>query len=95
MAVAGTTPTALVSIGPAKMILDDTTLDLDALTSWVADNHATGHPVAAHAVTDSQLCGQHRRPAGCQGAPPGDRIEHAAVVPDDCIGDPPISESQW
>ncbi|HNM85710.1 MAG: amidohydrolase family protein [Mycobacterium sp.] len=86
MAVAGTTPTALVSIGPAKMILDDTTLDLDALTSWVADNHATGHPVAVHAVTDSQLVVSIAalRDAGVL---PGDRIEHAAVVPDDCIGD--------
>ncbi len=86
MAVAGTRPTALVGTGPAKMILDDTTLDLDALTRWVTDNHAAGHPVAVHAVTDSQLVVSIAalREAGVL---PGDRIEHAAVVPRDCIGD--------
>ena len=49
MAIAGTRPTTEVSIGPAKMILDDTALDLDALCRWIADNHAAGHPVAVHA----------------------------------------------
>ena len=86
MAVAGTAPTAEVSVGPAKIILDDTTLDLDALCRWIADNHAADHPVAVHAVTDSQLVVTIAalREAGGH---PGDRIEHAAVVPDDCIAD--------
>ncbi len=86
MAVAGTRPTTEVSIGPAKIILDDTALDLEALCRWIADNHAAGHPVAVHAVTDSQLVVTIAalREAGGH---PGDRIEHAAVVPDDCIGD--------
>lgn len=86
MADAGTKPTTLVGVGPAKLILDDTTLDLGALTRWVADNHAAGHPVAVHAVTDSQLvvCIAALRDAGVL---PGDRIEHAAVVPGDCVGD--------
>ena len=86
MAVAGTRPTAEVSVGPAKIILDDTTLDLDALRRWVAGNHAAGQPVAVHAVTDSQLVVTIAalREAGGH---PGDRIEHAAVVPDDCIAD--------
>jgi predicted amidohydrolase YtcJ len=83
MATVGTCGTPYVSIGPAKTILDDVTLDLDALCGWITDNHRRGHPVAVHAVTDSQLvvtmaalreAGVHR----------GDRIEHAAVVPPDC-----------
>lgn len=86
MAVPGTTATAEVGIGPAKLILDDTTLDFDAVCRWVADAHTAGQPVAVHAVTDSQLVvtlaalrevGVHR----------GDRIEHGAVVPGDCIDD--------
>ncbi len=86
MAVAGTAPTAEVSVGPAKIILDDTTLDLDALCRWTADNHAADHPVAVHAVTDSQLVVTVAalRETGVH---PGDRIEHAAVVPDACIAD--------
>ena len=86
MAVAGTRPTEAVSVGPAKIILDDTTLDLDVLCRWVAENHAADHPVAVHAVTDSQLVVTIAalREAGGH---PGDRIEHAAVVPDDCIAD--------
>jgi len=86
MAVAGTRPTAQVGIGPAKIILDDPTLDLNALCQWIVDNHARRHPVAVHAVTDSQLVVTIAalREAGVL---PGDRIEHAAVVPDDCIAD--------
>jgi predicted amidohydrolase YtcJ len=83
MAVAGTEPTGQVSIGPAKMILDDTTLDLDALCGWIMDSHDRDHPVAIHAVTDSQLVVTMAalRQAGVH---PGDRIEHAAVVPPNC-----------
>ncbi len=84
MAVAGTSPSDLVSIGPAKMILDDPALDLDALTEWVTSNHAAGHPVAVHAVTDAQLVVTLAALATA-GVLPGDRVEHAAVVPTDCI----------
>lgn len=84
MAVAGTSPSDLVSIGPAKMILDDPALDLDALTEWVVLNHAAGHPVAVHAVTDAQLVVTLAALATA-GVLPGDRVEHAAVVPGDCI----------
>jgi predicted amidohydrolase YtcJ len=86
MAVAGSRGTPEVSLGPAKMILDDATLDLHTLCRWVADNHADDHPVAVHAVTDSQLVVTIAalREAGVH---PGDRIEHAAVVPGDCVAD--------
>lgn len=86
MAVAGTGATEMVSIGPAKMILDDPGLDLEALTDWVIGNHVAGHPVAVHAVTDAQLVVTIAalRTAGVLA---GDRIEHAAVVPPDCIAD--------
>ena len=94
MAVAGTRPTTEVSVGPAKIILDDTALDLEALCRWIADNHAAGHPVAVHAVTDSQLVVTIAalREAGGH---PGDRIEHAAVVPDDCIATSRSWGSPW
>ena len=86
MAVAGTEATSEVDVGPAKIILDDTALDLDVLCRSVAENHAADHPVAVHAVTDSQLVVTIAalREVGVH---PGDRIEHAAVVPDDCIAD--------
>lgn len=86
MAVAGTRATGQVSVGGAKIILDDTTLDYEALLRWVTDNHAVDHPVAIHAVTDAQLvvAVAALREAGRR---TGDRIEHAAVVPEDCIAD--------
>ncbi|SEH52075.1 Predicted amidohydrolase YtcJ [Mycolicibacterium rutilum] len=71
-------------LAPGKRILHDTDLDLDALTAWIAARHAQGVPVALHCVTAAQLVvtlsalqntGRH----------PGDRIEHAAVVPDDSV----------
>lgn len=75
-----------VTLGATKVILDDPTLDLDALTEWVRRCHDGGRPVAVHCVTDSQLvvalaalrAARTRR---------GDRIEHAAVVPPDLLGD--------
>lgn len=72
-------------LAPGKKILHDDDLDLDALTRWIVDRHTTG-PVAVHCVTAAQLivtisalraAGTHR----------SDRIEHAAMVPQDCIAD--------
>jgi len=73
-------------LAPGKRILHDTDLDLPGLTAWIAQRHADDAPVAVHCVTAAQLvitlaalraAGSHRQ----------DRIEHAAVVPDDSIAD--------
>ena len=73
-------------LAPGKRILHDDDLDLDQLAGWIADRHRSGGPVAIHCVTAAQLLvtiaafrqvGTHRR----------DRIEHAAVVPSDCLSD--------
>ncbi|HEU4362852.1 MAG TPA: amidohydrolase family protein [Mycobacterium sp.] len=86
MAPADTAEVSEVTLGPTKIILDDAGLDLDGLTNVVRDNHARDRGVAVHCVTAAQLvvtiaairaAGAHR----------GDRIEHAAVVPDDCLAD--------
>ncbi|MEV3903512.1 amidohydrolase family protein [Mycobacterium sp. NPDC050551] len=73
-------------LAPGKRILHDDGLDLDELTRWVAARHAGGTPVAVHCVTAAQLVVTIAalRAAGTR---PGDRIEHAAVVPDDCLAD--------
>jgi predicted amidohydrolase YtcJ len=86
MAPAEVGPVPGVSIGPAKRILDDATLDLDALQHWIATTHAAGRAVAVHCVTVSQLVVTIAALRGA-GVAPGDRIEHAAMVPDDCIAD--------
>jgi predicted amidohydrolase YtcJ len=71
-------------LAPGKRILHDADLDLAALTGWIAERHDAGAPVAVHCVTAAQLvvtisaldeAGTHAR----------DRIEHAAVVPDDSV----------
>ena len=73
-------------LAPGKRILHDDQLDLGELTQWITDRHDAGGPVAVHCVTAAQLvvtlaalrsAGSHRR----------DRIEHAAVVPDDTLQD--------
>jgi predicted amidohydrolase YtcJ len=73
-------------LAPGKRILHDGDLDLDELTAWVADRHAADAPVAVHCVTAAQLVVtlSALREAGTH---PHDRIEHAAVVPDDSIAD--------
>ncbi|MGV0851778.1 amidohydrolase family protein [Mycolicibacterium phlei] len=71
-------------LAPGKRILHDTDLDLDALTEWIAARHDDGVPVALHCVTAAQLVVALAALAAA-GTRPGDRIEHAAVVPDDTI----------
>lgn len=86
MVPAGTAPTPGISLGPAKIILDDARLDLEALAKALRDNHGRDHGVALHCVTDAQLTVAI---AAWQSAGPhrDDRIEHAAVVPDDRLAD--------
>jgi predicted amidohydrolase YtcJ len=73
-------------LAPGKRILHDDDLDLEQLVGWITERHHYGSPVAVHCVTAAQLLvtiaalretGPH----------PGDRIEHAAVVPSDCLAD--------
>jgi predicted amidohydrolase YtcJ len=73
-------------LAPGKMILHDDALDLEALTGWIEEAHHAGHPVALHCVTAAQLvvaiaalraAGPHFR----------DRIEHAAITPDDTLAE--------
>lgn len=73
-------------LAPGKRILHDDDLDLDELTAWVDARHAEGAVIALHCVTAAQLVVTIAalRAAGSR---PGDRIEHAAVVPDDCLTD--------
>ena len=73
-------------LAPGKRILHDDDLDLEQLAAWVAERHDDGLPVALHCVTAAQLLVTIAalREVGCR---PGDRIEHAAIVPDDAISD--------
>lgn len=71
-------------LAPGKRILHDADLDLAALTAWVAERHDADAPVAVHCVTAAQLVVtiSALREAGTH---PHDRIEHAAVVPEDSV----------
>jgi predicted amidohydrolase YtcJ len=71
-------------LAPGKRILHDDDLDLEQLAGWIVYRHP--HPVAIHCVTAAQLVVTIAalREAG---SGPGDRIEHAAVVPADCLAD--------
>ncbi|CAN5411467.1 amidohydrolase family protein [soil metagenome] len=73
-------------LSPGKRILHDDRLDLDALVAWVHTTHDGDTPVALHCVTVSQLVVAMAalRSAGLH---PADRIEHAAMVPPDCLAD--------
>ncbi|WP_094292702.1 amidohydrolase family protein [Mycobacterium neumannii] len=75
----------VLCLAPGKRILHDTDLDLDGLTSWISERHGEGAPVAVHCVTAAQLV-VTLSALQATGTLPGDRIEHASVVPDDGIG---------
>lgn len=73
-------------LSPGKIILHDDRLDLDALTDWIACHHRTGRPVAVHCVTAAQLVVTIAA-LRAAGSHPDDRIEHAAIVPQDNLAD--------
>jgi len=71
-------------LAPGKKILHDDRLDVDGLTQWIADRHRGGIPVAIHCVTAAQLVVTIAA-LKAAGQDPLDRIEHAAMVPDDSV----------
>ncbi|OBI30233.1 amidohydrolase [Mycobacterium sp. E1386] len=73
-------------LSPGKKILHDDRLDLDALTDWIAGQHDADRPVAVHCVTAAQLVVTIAA-LRAAGSHPRDRIEHAAVVPQDNLAD--------
>ena len=82
----GEIPQRLHFLAPGKRILHDDRLDVDELTVWVADHHDDDLPVALHCVTHAQLV-VALAALRAAGGHPRDRIEHAAVVPDDMVAD--------
>ncbi|CAM4439593.1 amidohydrolase family protein [Mycobacterium basiliense] len=73
-------------LSPGKKILQDDRLDLDDLTAWISCRHNANRPVAVHSVTAAQLVVTIAA-LRAAGSHPLDRIEHAAVVPDDALPD--------
>jgi predicted amidohydrolase YtcJ len=73
-------------LAPGKRILHDTDLDLEELTAFIVQRHAQDAPVAVHCVTAAQLV-VTLSALQAAGGHPQDRIEHAAVVPDDTVAD--------
>jgi predicted amidohydrolase YtcJ len=76
-----------LATGPCKIVIADSGLpDLDELTDRIRTAHAASRGVAVHCVTREALVlllaaldeAGHR---------PGDRIEHAALVPRELIGE--------
>ncbi|HEY6574202.1 MAG TPA: amidohydrolase family protein, partial [Mycobacterium sp.] len=77
---------SVTCLAPGKRILHDDALDLAELTTWIARRHEAHGGVALHCVTAAQLVVTIAA-LDSAGMRPGDRIEHAAVVPDDCVAD--------
>jgi predicted amidohydrolase YtcJ len=82
----GEIPQRLHFLAPGKRILHDDRLDVDELTGWVSDHHDDAVPVALHCVTHAQLV-VALAALRMAGVHPRDRIEHAAVVSEDMLGD--------
>lgn len=72
-----------LSFGPIKRIIDDD-VDLAEFETWVAQQHRRGRPVAVHCVTVFQLV-ITVTVLRSVGTLAGDRVEHAAVVPDELV----------
>jgi predicted amidohydrolase YtcJ len=80
-------PASPPSIGPYKITLADSALpDLDSLVEVIRTVHATGRAVAVHCVTRESLV-LLLTALNDAGTISGDRIEHAALVPHDLIGE--------
>lgn len=73
-------PTERFSLGPVKILLDDTSLPpLAELADRMTAAHAAGRPVAVHCVTRVQLA-LTQAALDIAGVMHGDRIEHGAVI---------------
>ena len=80
-------PPGTVSVGPVKIMLDDTTLPLLAeLAGLIRAAHAAGRPAAVHCVTRVQFV-VTLAALDLAGRRPGDRIEHGAVIGADSLPD--------
>ena len=80
-------PPGTVSIGPVKIMLDDTTLPLPAdLAGLIRAAHSAGRPVAVHCVTRVQFV-VTLAALSLAGRRAGDRIEHGAVIGADSLPD--------
>ncbi len=78
---------AHAELGEVKILLDDDRLPtIDDLVALVRDTHAERRRVAVHCVTRLQLIVAVAA-LDAAGALPGDRIEHASVVPAELVGD--------
>ncbi|MCD4535073.1 amidohydrolase family protein [Nocardioides sp. cx-169] len=76
----------LLAAGPWKIVLADSELPgIDDLVSEIREAHSSLRPVAAHCVTSASLF-LFLAALDEAGTLPGDRIEHAAVVPAPAIG---------
>lgn len=74
-------PPGKITLGPAKILLDDATLPpLLELAEVIRRAHAAGRPSAVHCVTRVQLV-LTLAALEFAGHLPGDRIEHGAVIP--------------
>lgn len=74
------------TLGPVKILLDDTTLpSLDELGGLISDAHDAGRTVAVHCVTRIQLV-LTTAALELAGTTPGDRIEHGSVIPPGLVG---------
>lgn len=82
LADAPSLPQAVTLLGRRKLLLHDHDLPtFDELAARVSERHASGLPVAVHCVTRESLL-LTLAVLDEVGRLPGDRIEHAAVVPD-------------
>ncbi|HEU5024836.1 MAG TPA: amidohydrolase family protein [Spirillospora sp.] len=76
-----------VTTGPYKIVLADSGLpSLDDLTGRIARAHAHGRAVAVHCVTREALL-LLLAALGETGVRDGDRVEHAALVPAETVGE--------
>jgi predicted amidohydrolase YtcJ len=75
------------SAGPHKIVIADSALpDLDGLAGRIAEAHAAGRPVAVHCVTREALA-LLLAALDMAGEQAGDRIEHAALVPEELVAE--------
>lgn len=83
----GERPPAGTATGPYKIVMADSGLPhLDDLTARIRAAHAAGRGVAVHCVTREALI-LLLTALNDTGTHPGDRIEHAALVPAELIAD--------
>ncbi|MDV8071361.1 hypothetical protein R4P64_33150 [Rhodococcus sp. IEGM 1366] len=87
-------PATRTTVGPCRIVVADSSLPMvDEMMAMIAHDHSSGRPVAVHCVCRESLLLLLVALEEAS-SPPGDRMEHTALIPVEMISELPATSAQ-